>query len=294
MSFHFKKNEPTDRAWRRVCREHLGAAQDRLRKSRHPASVHGVRKEIKKLRALFRLVREGIGRGAYRQTAKRLRRTAGLLAATRDARVRLQAFEQLARRDAAQRFPFLKKALLKDCRRESRRFRADDSVARAERILSKTGKRAAGLKFAAPGWPAIEPGLKQSYRRGQQALRRARREPTPEHFHEWRKQIKILGYQLRLICPRWPASTSKRVDQLERLGRWLGDEHDLLLLKQFAAAHAPAAETAALNPLIKAQQNKLRGAALKLGAQLYRTAPATLCQQLGKDWRAWRGPTHRQ
>src|SRR5690349_14351675 len=100
MSFHFKKTEPTDRAWRRVCREHLGAAQDRLRKSRHPASAHGVRKEIKKLRALFRLVREGIGRSAYRQAAKGLRRTAGLLAATRDARVRLQAFEQLAGRDA--------------------------------------------------------------------------------------------------------------------------------------------------------------------------------------------------
>lgn len=294
MSFHFKKAEPTDRAWRRVCREHLGTARDRLRKSRHPASVHGARKEIKKLRALFRLVRGEIGKDAYRKTVKGLRLAAGLLAATRDARVRLQAFEQLAGRDAAQRFPFLKKALLKDCRRESRRFRADDSVARAERILSKTGKRTAGLKFTAPGWPAIEPGLKQSYRRGQQGVQRVQREPTPEHFHKWRKQVKILGYQLRLICPRWPASTGKRVDQLEQLGRWLGDEHDLLLLKQFAAAHAPATETAALNPLIKAQQNKLRGAAMKLGTQLYRTAAATLCRQLGKDWRAWRGPTHHQ
>ena len=77
--------------------------------------------------------------------------------------------------------------------------------------------------------------------------------------------------------------------KLDQLGQWLGDEHDLLLLKQFAEEHGPTTETAALNPLIEAQQNKRRGAALKLGAQLYRTTPATLCKQLGKDWHAWRG-----
>lgn len=289
MPFHFKKNEPFAHALRRVCREHLGEAQDRLRRSRHPASVHGVRKEVKKLRALFQLVRGEIGRGTYRKAAKGLRRVAGLLAATRDARVRFKAFEQLAGRHAARRFPFLQKALLKDCRREARRFCADDSVALAKRVLRKTGKRVADLKFVAPSWSAIEPGLKQSYRRGRQAIRLAEREPTPEHFHEWRKQVKILGYQLRMICPRWPASTATMADKLEQLGKWLGDEHDLLLLKQFATAHGPAAEMATLNPLIEAQQSKLRSAALKLGTRLYRTTPAILCKQLGRDWRTWRG-----
>jgi len=291
MAFHFKKTEPPSRALRRVGREHLSMAQDCLRKSRHPASVHGVRKEIKKLRALFQLVRGEIGRGTYRKAAKGLRRVAGLLAATRDARVRFKAFEQLAGRQAARRFPSLKKALLKDCRRESRRFYTDDSVVMAKRILRQTGKRVADLKFVANDWSVIEPGLKQSYRRGQQALRLARHEPTPEHFHEWRKQVKIFGYQLRLICPRWPTTTRRRMDQLDRLGKALGDEHDLVLLKQFAEEHSPAAETAALNPLIEAQQLKLRGSALKLGTQLYRTTPAALCQQLGKGWRAWRDAT---
>jgi len=289
MPFHFKKAEPPGKALRRVCRKYIGEAQSRLRKSHRPAAVHGVRKEIKKLRAVFRLVRGEIGRGDYRKAAKGLRRAAGRLAATRDARVRFQAFAQLAGRRAARHFPILQKALLKDCRRESRRFRADDLVALAERILRKTGRRVAGLNFAASGWAAIAPGLMQSYRRGQQAGELARREPSSEHFHEWRKQVKTFWHQLRLICPKWPASTRKLTDQLERLGTLLGDGHDLDLLKQFVAEHAPATEAAMLNPLIEARQKKLCIAASKLGTQLYAKSPAIVCQQLAKDWNHWHG-----
>ncbi len=289
MPFHFKKAEPPARAVRRVCREHLGEARNRLRRSRHPASVHGVRKEIKKLRAIFRLVRTETARGAYRKAAKGLRRAARQLAAARDARVRFQAFAQLAGRHAADQFPVLKKALLKDCRRESRRFRAADSAALAERVLRKTGRRVAGLKFTASGWAAIGSGLMQSYRRGQRAGRRARWEPSPENLHGWRKQVKTFWHQLRLVCPKWPAAVRKLTNQLEQLAKLLGDGHDLDLLQQFVTEHAPVAEAAALDPLIAARRKKLRDAALKLGARLYAKDPETVGRQLGRDWNAWHG-----
>ena len=76
MPFRFKKSESPAKAVRRVCRERVGAALGRLRKPGSPAAVHGVRKEIKKLRALFRLVRAEIGRGVYRRRAKALREAA--------------------------------------------------------------------------------------------------------------------------------------------------------------------------------------------------------------------------
>ena len=81
MPFHFKKAESPAKAVRRVCREHIGEALGRLRKPRHPASVHAVRKEIKKLRAIFRLVRGEIGKGDYRQAAKALRNLGMICAA---------------------------------------------------------------------------------------------------------------------------------------------------------------------------------------------------------------------
>jgi CHAD domain-containing protein len=289
MPFHFKKAEPPERAVRRLCREHIGEARVRLLKTRHPAAVHGARKEIKKLRAIFRLVREEIGRAVYRRAGKSLRRAAGQLAAPRDARVMFQAFKQLAGRDAARRFPVIHRALQKHCRRETRRFQGDDSLAVAERLLRKTGRRVAGLKFAATGWPAIEPGLRQSYRRGRQAGELARRQPSAEHFHAWRKEVKTFWHQLRLLCPDWPASARRLTDKLDRLAGLLGENHDLALLKQFVTEQPQTGETAALNQLIESRQKKLRAAALKLGAQLYQKAPATVCRQLGKDWTAWHG-----
>ena len=287
MSFHFKIAERPEKALRRVCRKHIDEVQARLRKSQPPASIHGVRKEIKKLRALFQLVRGEIGRAAYRRAAKGLQRVASQLAATRDARVRLNALAQLVGRDAARRFPVIHKALLKDCRRESRRFRDNDSVALAKRVLRKTGKRVADLKFKASGWAAIEPGLQQSYCRGQQAGKLARLEPSPEHLHKWRKQVKILWHQLRLICPKWSGPRRALLHQLEQLGELLGDEHDLVLLEQSVAECAPVAEMAGLKPLIAARQKKLRIAALKLGSRVYAKSPANISRQLGKSWHAW-------
>src|SRR5208283_2499584 len=161
MPFRFKKSESPAKGVRRVCRERIGAALGGLRKSRHPAAVHGVRKEIKKLRALFRLVRGEIGRGVYRKGAKALREAAGSLTAPRDARVMLKAFEKLAGRNA-RRFAGIEKALQKNCRREARRFWKKDSAAAAGRILRKTGRRVGDLKIKTVGWAAIEPGLKQS------------------------------------------------------------------------------------------------------------------------------------
>src|SRR5580698_4069593 len=136
MPFRFKKSESPAKALRRVCRERVGVALDCLRKPGHPAAVHGARKEIKKLRALFRLVRGEISVGTYRKGVKALRAAADSLAAARDARVMLKAFEKLTGRTAA-RYAGIAKALNKHAHKEARRFRKDDSVALAEKMLRK-------------------------------------------------------------------------------------------------------------------------------------------------------------
>ncbi len=100
MPFRLKKSESPAKALRRVCRERVGAALDCLRQPKRPAAVHGARKEIKKLRAIFRLVRGKISMGTYRKGVKALRAAADCLAATRDARVMLKAFEKTRGRKA--------------------------------------------------------------------------------------------------------------------------------------------------------------------------------------------------
>jgi CHAD domain-containing protein len=288
MPFRFKKSESPAKAVRRVCRERIGAALGGLRKGDHPAAVHGVRKEIKKLRAIFRLVRGEIGRGTYRKGARALREAADSLAAPRDARVTLKAFEKLAGH-SARRFGGIERALRKHARREAERIRKDDSLTRAEQLLRKADRRVDDLKIKAAGWSAIEPGLKESYRRGRGACRLARQKPSPENFHDWRKHVKNLWHYFCLLHPAWPAEARAYTDELELLGRHLGEDHDLFLLQQFVAKHCAgrAGEAKALNRLIESRQKQLRVAALKLGLRLYTEPPATLCRRLENYWNSW-------
>ena len=289
MPFYLKKAEKPGRAVRRVCSEHIRWALLRLRKSRHPAAIHAVRKEIKKLRAILRLVQDEINPNDHCKLEKALRRAAGQMAAPRDARVMFKAFEKLAGRQAKRNYPRLHHALEKHCHYEGRRFRGDDSAELARRILQKTGRRIARIKINQAGWAAINPGLLEGYRQGARAAKLTSRQPLPEHYHAWRKHVKTLWYQLRFLCPEWPAAGRAIIGKLDRLGILLGDDHDLALLRDFATAHPQPGETSKLNRLIAARQKKLRAAARKLGSQLYREAPPAICDRLGKIWNAWHG-----
>ena len=290
MPFRFKKSESPARGVRRLCRERVGAALKRLRQPGRPSAVHGARKEIKKLRAIFRLVRAAIGRGIFRKGTKALRDAADSLAAPRDARVMLKAFEKLAGRQT-RRFAGIESALRKNARGEGERLRKADSLKRAERLLRKMDRRVDDLKIKAAGWSAIKPGLKESYRRGREAFRFALKQPSPENFHDWRKHVKDLWHYFCLLYPAWPAERRAFTDELELLGGQLGEDHDLFLLQQFTAEHCAgrAGEAGALNRLIESRQKQLRGAALKLGSRLYAQAPAVICRRLGNDWHRWRG-----
>jgi CHAD domain-containing protein len=290
MPFRFKKSESPAKAVRRVSRERIRVARERLRDGGHPAAIHDVRREIKKLRAIFRLARGEAGRGKYRKSVKSLRAAAGYLAAPRDARVRLKAFGKLAG-EAAWRFPEIEKRLHAHCRRETRRFRRNDIVATADRILRKIDRRVGGLKIKASGWAAIEPGLKESYVRGRVACELVHRAPSPENFHAWRKHAKNLWYYFQLLGPAWPVELRAMTDELELLAGQLGEDHDLHLLQQFVMRHCGglAGETMALDRHIQSRQEELRAAALQLGSRLYFEPPTALCRRLENYWNAWHG-----
>lgn len=59
---------------------------------------------------------------------------------------------------------------------------------------------------------------------------RANKNPNVETLHEWRKQVKDLGYQLRILKEIWHSEVGHFADELQRLGDYLSDHHDLALL----------------------------------------------------------------
>lgn len=288
MSSQLKKTEAPGDALRRVCRRHASQALALLKRTNQPGAVHGVRKEIKKLRAIFRLTRGGLGRADYRRAAKIMRLAAKPLAAARDAQVTKKAFETLVGRKTRQ-FAKVRSALEAWHRQAESSFKDQDSGALARFILRKTGGQLDDLKIERAGWTEIKTRLKKCYTRGRNACRMALAKPTPEHFHEWRKQVKSLWHQLDFLCSDWPPKTGEMLKALEKLGVLLGEDHDLVLLGDFVEAQGEQSkETAELHHLIDVRRRRLATGIRRLGGRLYVRTPGAICAQIERDWKAWR------
>lgn len=295
MPFCFKKKESVAKAVRRLCCERIDDALETLNKSERLEAVHAVRKEIKKLRSVLRLMRHQISYDTYCKSNGELRDAAGRLTGFRDAQVRLNAFDTLVkeykRKLPARSLPKIKNGLRQNCRAEAKKL--SPLTASLKDALCCSRQQLGALKIQSTGWKAIAPGLKKTYGRGRKAIGIVRKNPSPENFHEWRKRVKDLGYQLRLLCPASPRRLSRRSRKLEKLGDLLGDDHDLFMLRGFISEkfmHAFHAD--AINQLISSRQKELRSAALKLGARFYHEKPRRFCRRVGDYWKTWRHNGH--
>lgn len=289
MSSQLKKTESPGEALRRVCRRHANQALALLKRDDQPGAVHGVRKEIKRLRAIFRLTRGGLARNDYRKAAKIMRLAAKPLATARDAQVTKRAFETLVGRKSRQ-FAKVRSALEAWRHQTENSFKNQDSGALARFILRKTGGQLDDLKIERAGWTEIKGRVKKFYTRGRNACRVALAKPTPEHFHEWRKLVKSLWYQLDFLCPGWPPKTREVLTGLEKLGVLLGEDHDLVLLGDFVDAQGERSEEVAeLHRLIDSRRKRLSAEIRRLGGRLYVRTPGAVCSQMERDWKAWRG-----
>jgi CHAD domain-containing protein len=148
------------------------------------------------------------------------------------------------------------------------------------------------LRTKKSGWAAIAPGIRRSYRDGRCAYNKARQSGKAEDFHEWRKRVKDLAYQVRILCRIWPQGIPSVEEKLQRLGDVLGDDHDLFMLtecedmKRFIRRDPKAAQE--LKALVESRQHRLRSRALAIGASLYAEKPSEFCERLGHYWKEWR------
>ncbi len=154
------------------------------------------------------------------------------------------------------------------------------SVARVER-----------WRMRPSGWPEIQDGLLRSYRRGRRAFKRARKQPTAENLHEWRKRVKDVWYQRRLLRAIFPETMAAHAREAHQLSDLLGDDHDLALLNQ-VIADIENELTVSAEPvigLIAYQGGQLQTKAFSLGERVYAEKPHTYAKRIHRYWNAWRG-----
>jgi CHAD domain-containing protein len=122
--------------------------------------------------------------------------------------------------------------------------------------------------------------LTDTYRSGRRAFARAEDEPTTEHLHEWRKRVKDLWYQQRLLKRAWPGVMKALAAEAKSLSKLLGSDHDLAVL----AAELPDDDV--LRPLIADRRAELQDEAWTLGRRLYAESPKAFRKRLRRYVRA--------
>ena len=138
------------------------------------------------------------------------------------------------------------------------------------------------------GFSALGAGLARTYRRGRRALTRAQAKPTDDRMHEWRKSVKHLWYQTRLIELAAPSVLARSASSLDDLAEALGDDHDLAVLIERLTAEPDrfggSAQAHHALQLARTQQADLRRRAFRLGATIYAERPREFRSRMRAYW----------
>jgi CHAD domain-containing protein len=291
MAFSIKRGESVTKAIPRVGCDRIERARDCLQHAARPEAIHGARKEIKKARAALRLARPVCSKKGFRRIAQRLQKAAGELAPARDAAIKTKTLRDLARRFKRDLPPGGFRKLRIELRRASNKEidRLNKQAKQtADRLLKRAAKDFQRLALEADGWKAIAAGLKRSYRHSRRTYQHALTTPAPEAFHKWRKRAKDLWYQILLLEQIWPEQLNRMACELETVGDFLGEDHDLFVLQEWLReAHPNGREATVLHKFIANRQGELRAKALATGKYFYGETPSVFCKRLAGYWRTW-------
>ncbi|MBV9760389.1 MAG: CHAD domain-containing protein [Acidobacteriaceae bacterium] len=297
MPYRFKKGETAPDAVRRIVREEIDSTLAELSHTgaRLDEGVHEARKSIKKIRGLIRLVRAELG-PAYRSANTSLGEIGRKLSEIRDTTAVLESLDSLAakHKDALQENALapIRKGLETDKREIERRIGIPAAVKRAASALRVIRKKVDKWPLQHDGFRALAPGLEDRYRRGRKAMATAQKDETPESFHEWRKRVKDHWYHIRLLESLWTGVMQAYEGSLHDLETWLGDDHNLVVLREKLEAAPDSFGGEQIVQLFLAlvgqEQQELREKAVSLGERVYERKPRRLVQDTEKLWDAWR------
>jgi CYTH domain-containing protein/CHAD domain-containing protein len=269
----------------RQARRRLGEVE-----SEGAAAIHGARKDLKKLRAVLRLVRERLGEKPYRAQNRRFRDAGRLLSDSRDAEVKVETLDDLEER-FGEEFPA---AVAEHWRRdlERERYAADadaggelgERVERAAAAIDAGREELAGWELGKDSWKLVEPGLLAAYAEGRGALAAVRADRGDKAVHEWRKRAKDLWYQLRILRELWPEVLGETAEQAHDLTDLLGDHHDLAVLAADLKTR-DTTEPEALATLIARRQEELLASAIAIGERLYAEKPKAFGRRIEAYWK---------
>jgi len=271
MGYRLEKDEQLGAGFRRILIEQTERLSEALASAdaNLEEAIHEVRKRCKRVRAVARLLRPH-ARELYRRENAAFRDIARRLSPFRDAHVQVATFEQLVSR-APERERF---AALKDL--------MPGGISRNEEMLKNqlTATR-----------EDVGAGLRVNYQRGRRAMVRAYDKPEATAFHEWRKHVKDLGYQMQILRNLWPAVFKRVRGELDTLGDLLGKEHDLTVMRDVIVKNAHVAivqeDLQAFLALTEEREFQLQSEAETIGRRIYAERSRDFIRRIFTYWDTW-------
>lgn len=295
MDFFIKENEPLQPGLRRIEMETLEEVEQYLEARENVnEAIHNARRGFKKLRALARLVQFEVGKKAYRKTNQFYRNEARKISLLRDTTAMIETVERLEAKHPDKLpghiIPMVKVHLfgLRDHHIEEatpilqllHEIREQMDTAWKEMLLLCTKK----VKIK-----RLLRGMKKVYGRAYFGYHHCRENVTDHHIHDWRKRAKYLRYQLGILSMAWAPIFQVVETELHQLTDYLGDFHDLEVLKGALERSDLSLDNPAkakLFGLIELQQFESCQLALESGARLFAEKPKVFIRRMEHYLRA--------
>jgi CHAD domain-containing protein len=297
MSFKLKAGKGLGKELRRVVVEDIDEALESLAHPARQGAVHDARKRVKRIRAVLRLASGALGKRAFARENQAFREIGGKLSPMRDAEVLMQAFDGIKgelMKSSPRSTVLLVGRHIADHRRTAlaRGLDAGQAVDQAGTALRQARARARQWTLHGKEWPALEPGFTRVYAQGRKRFEAALDDPVSDRFHAWRKRVKDLMYEVRLLRGLWPSVFKAWESDLDALAHLLGDDHDLAVL-QATIDHdlRPALnmhDRSGLLRVLEHRRRRLEQDARPAGRRLFAERPKDVGKYIQAQWDAWR------
>jgi CHAD domain-containing protein len=244
-----------------------------------PEAVHKARRRVKKIRAVVGLFRKGLETDHHRLN-RQLRTIAHQLSSLRDVDAAVETMEAVRvrypRLVTRRIFAAVHRGLLAREHGTVMRLHPDRLLPRVARELRRLARFTPPRIRRVAGYPSTRMGMLRAYRRARRAMADVHANPEDVRFHLWRRRVKDHWYHVRLLAGL-DRHASARARGLKQLETWLGDDHNLVLLRA-AILTAPSRfgderTTAVVLGCLAKYHATLRRRALALGDRLFAGKP---------------------
>jgi len=243
MKFHLGKSESAGNGIARINRELCERARRTIESgdATTDSTVFELRKSVKKLRAILRIARPALEEKSFRKLDRLMREFGRDLGRLRDSAVLLETLDSLLARFR----PYPDEAALQQARNALRcryQLALEDFLQRNDTLSLASGfsaieQQIRALDLQACSRPMLLAGIRKTYRRCRTGLEKLHAEPVTKNSHDLRRQVKYAWNQLRLIRKWEPGAFSPVIDDLDRLGRLLGEDSDIAVLVDTVQRH---------------------------------------------------------